>query len=57
MEFVLDYVECPGVSKDKNKWFWEPWVDTSDNPQLMNMLIFRLSNNEIEKLLIENEAE
>ena len=23
---LLDYLECPGASKDNIKWFWEPWT-------------------------------
>ena len=32
-------------------------MDTSETPQIMNMKVFGLSHNKIEKLLVQNEAE
>ena len=32
-------------------------MDTSQNPKIMNMKDFRFSQSEIEKLLVQNEAE
>ena len=32
-------------------------MDMSENPQIMKMRVFGLSFNEIEKLIVQNEAE
>ena len=32
-------------------------MDTSENPTIMKMRVFGFSHNEIEKLLVHNEAE
>ena len=53
---LLDYLMCPGVSKDK-KQVVSGFRDTSDNPESMKWGCFGLSHNEIEKLLIQHETE
>ena len=56
MGILLDYLMCPGVSKDK-KQVVSGFRDTSDNPESMKWGGFGLSHNEIEKLLVQNETE
>ena len=39
-----------------NNWFWESWARPK-NPKIMHMRVLRFSHDDIEKLLVENEAE
>ena len=55
------FLEClslryPGVSKNK-KGLDLGVMDPSEKPEIMRMRVFEFSNNEIEKLLVRNEAE
>ena len=37
----LNYLECPGDSKDERYWFWESWA-RPPNPKTMKMMGFRV---------------
>ena len=50
-DIVLNSAECPGVSEDEDNWFWNH--GNVRNPQIMKL---GLSQNEIEQLLVPNEA-
>ena len=43
-------------SKDKNNWFWGG-LDTSKNPEIIEMRVLGFSHEQIEKLLTQNGAE
>ena len=52
----LNYVEYLGISKDKMILILGV-MDTSPNPKIMKITGFRFPQNEIEKLLVQTEAE
>ena len=51
-----DLLRYPGVSKDTNNWFSEPGT-RPEIPKSGQLGVFGISHNEIEKLLIQSEAE
>ena len=54
----LIFQRYPGVSRDKKDLVlvWEPG-NTSKNPKIIEMRVFGLSHDKIEKLLVQNEPE
>ena len=54
MCFVLDCRKYPGFSSDKKLVLGG--LDTSQNPEIIEMKSFGLSHNQIQKLLIRIEA-
>ena len=52
----LDFLRCPGVSKDKHSWFLGA-RDASRNPETIEMKVGGLSHKQLEKLLDQIEAE
>ena len=51
------FCRYPGVSKDKNSWFVWGGLDTSENPEIIELRSFGFSHKQIEKLLDQIEAE
>ena len=56
LEISLNSLELFGGPKVKNNWLWRPWSRPL-GPKRMKMMTCRLSQSEIEKLLVQNEAE
>ena len=54
--FFLNCLEYPGVFTDKEYCFWESWT-RPPSQKTKQMVIFGLSQHEIDKLLNQNEAE
>ena len=53
---IMDLLEYHGVSKVEDDWFWESWSRPL-GPKIMTMEAFRVSQFEIDKILVQNEAE
>ena len=53
--FFLDYLKYLGVSKIRHEWLWKP-LTRPRGPTIVKIRGFRVSQNEIEKVLVQNEA-
>ena len=43
----LDFVKCPGLSKNTNSWFYEVWT-SPQNPEIIEIGSSMLSHQQIE---------
>ena len=55
-DFVLSYLESLGVSKVQGNRFWESCTRPKAR-KIMRKMSCRISRSEIERLLVQNEAE